>query len=100
MISMKKYIFPLNFDYSSKFLGLFEYKVLTPLCIFGVALAFFLFHLNISLLASINIFIIIFIPLFLLGNTTIFKEPLIKFLYCIVRHYVNAKVYTKKSHLK
>lgn len=36
---MKMYIFPLNFDYANKFLGVFEYKTLTPSCIMGFFIA-------------------------------------------------------------
>lgn len=89
----KKYIFPLNFDYSSKFLGIFEYRILLPFCIFGFVLAFLLSRLNLSTVAAINSFILIFLPLFLLANTTIFKEPLIKFLICIIKHYLTAGKY-------
>lgn len=94
---MKKYIFPMNFDYSNKFLGLFEYKILLIFFVTGFLLAYFLSQLNISLLTSIYLFILVFIPSFLLANTTIFKEPLILFMFCIIKHYLKANIYIKKK---
>lgn len=85
---MKTYIFPLNFDYSNKFLGMFEYKTLTPTCILGVILAIIISKICENTLNGIVIFIIVFLPLFLLANTKIFNEPLISFILCIIKHYL------------
>ena len=35
---MFTFIFPFNYDYSSKFLGIFEYKICFPFCIIGFIL--------------------------------------------------------------
>ena len=92
---MKKLLFPLNFDYSSKFLGVFEYKILFPFCILGFVLAFVLSKLNISITISINIFIVIYFPIFLLANSKVFGEPLVKFLICIIKHFLSSNIYRK-----
>lgn len=94
---MKTFIFPFNYDYSNKFLGIFEYKIITPFCIIGLVLAIILTSLNVPIMISVYIFILGFLPIFLLANTTLFKEPLIHFLICIIKHYTNAHIY-KKSY--
>lgn len=92
---MKTFLFPLNFDYSSKFLGIFEYKLLLPFCIVGFCLATLLSNLNVSFILIINIFITIYLPIFLIANSKVFGEPLIKFLICIIKHFIFSCVYKK-----
>ena len=92
---MKTYIFPLNFDYSPKFLGMFEYKTLAPLAIFGFIFANILKLVEVTLTAKITIFLTIFIPLFLLLNTKIHKEPLLHFIFCIIKHFLFCGIYKK-----
>ncbi len=94
---MKKYIFPLNFDYSNKFLGIFEYKTLTPTCILGVILAIIISKLCENTLNGIVIFIIVFLPIFLLANTKIFNEPILSFALCIAKHYLTCSTFVNKS---
>lgn len=53
---MKMYIFPLNFDYSNKFLGILEYKTLLPTCIIGVILAIVISKILSDILARYYIF--------------------------------------------
>lgn len=92
---MKKYIFPLNYDYSSKFLGIFEYKVLVPTAILAFIFGYTLKFIPLALTTKITIFTVIFIPLFLLLNTKIHKEPLIHFIICIVKHFLFCGTYKK-----
>ena len=92
---MKTYIFPLNYDYSPKFLGVFEYKTLAPLAVLAFVFANILKLFQLSLTTKITIFITIFIPLFLLVNTKIHKEPLIHFIFCIIKHFLFSGTYTK-----
>ncbi len=96
---MKKYIFPLNYDYSNKFLGIFEYRILTPFVIFGFVLARIISGLDIGMYTSINVFILTYFPLFLIANTTVYKEPLVLFLCCIIRHYIKAGKYVKNNKI-
>ena len=93
--NMKKYIFPLNFDYSSKFLGILEYKLLFPLCFFAVILGYFISSFHLSIISSIYLFIIIYLPIFLFTITTIVHEPLIHFFFTIIKHYLTASIYKK-----
>ena len=85
---MKMYIFPLNFDYSNKFLGILEYKTLLPTCIIGVILAIIISKISSDILTRYYIFHNNFLTIFLLANTKIFNEPLLSFLICIIKHYL------------
>lgn len=90
---MRIFIFPFNYDYSSKFLGVFEYKTCLPFCIIAFILVLILSKLEVAVMTSIYLFILIFLPIFLLANTTIYKEPLLHFLICIVKHYISSRIY-------
>ena len=93
---MKKYFFPLNFDYLSKLFGVFEYKLLLPLGILACVLIFILSLFNFSTFTNIGIFISIFLPIFLLFNTSVNHEPFYLFLFCLISHYFNAQKYILK----
>lgn len=90
---MRTFIFPFNYDYSPRFLGIFEYKICLPFCIIAFIFAIVLSKLEVSLLTSIYFFILVFLPTFLLANSTIHKEPLFHFLICILKHYIYSNKY-------
>lgn len=93
---MKKYFFPLNFDYLTKLFGFFEYKLLLPLGIFAAILIFFISLFNFSILTNIGIFISVFLPIFLLFNTSVNHEPFYVFLYCLISHHNTTHKYIIK----
>lgn len=93
---MKKYIFPLNFDYLSKLFGIIEYKLLIPLILFAVLLILILSLFNLSFFAKFGIFISIFLPVFLLFNTEVNHEPFYIFIFCLISHYLKAGKYLIK----
>ena len=90
---MFTFIFPFNYEYSSKFLGIFDYKICFVFCLIGFGLFLILSKLEISLMTSIYIFLLCLLPCFLLSNSTIHKEPLISFLICIIKHYIFSRIY-------
>lgn len=90
---MFTFIFPFNYDYSSKFLGVFEYKICFPFCIIGFILGLILSKLEVSAMTCIYIYLLGFLPCFLLANSTIHKEPLIFFIICIIKHYLFSGIY-------
>lgn len=94
---MRTFLFPFNFDYSPRFLGIFEYKTLLPFCIISFIISLILSELHAPIMTGIYIFILGILPLFLLSNTTIHKEPLIHFLFCIVKHYISSKKYINEN---
>lgn len=96
---MFTFIFPFNYDYSAKFLGIFDYKICFPFCLIGFILFLILSKLRISLMTSIYIFILGWLPCFLLANSTIQKEPLISFIICIFKHYLFSRVYSNENEI-
>ena len=90
---MFTFIFPFNYDYSSKFLGVFEYKICFPFCIIAFVLALILSKFEVSITTSLYIYILGFLPCFLLANSTVQKEPLILFFICIIKHFLFSRIY-------
>ena len=84
---MKKYFFPFNFEYLSKLFGIIEYRLLVPLIIFAIILGLIISLFNFSILTKLGIFITIFLPIFLLFNTSVNHEPFYIFLLCLIIHY-------------
>ena len=93
---MKKYFFPLNYDYLTKLFGLIEYKLLIPLIIFGAILVLLLSLFNLSFFAKFGIFIAIYLPIFLLFNTSVNNEPFYLFVFSLIKHYHSANKYLLK----
>lgn len=94
---MKKYIFPLNYDYLSKLFGLIEYKLLVPLSIFGLTLVLILSLFKFSFFIKAGIFISIFFPFFLIFNTSVNHEPFYLFVISIIKHYKKVSKYIIKE---
>ena len=91
---MFTFIFPFNYEYQPKFLGIFNYKICLPFCLIGFALFLIFSKLEVPLLTSIYIFLLAWLPCFLLANSTIQKEPLISFIICILKHYLFSRIYS------
>lgn len=91
-----KFFFPLNYDYSNKLLGIIEYKLLTPLCVYGAIIFFILKMSNISFFTGFGIFIVLFLPALLILNSRVHSEPFYTFLVSIIKHYLNCKIYLFK----
>lgn len=92
----QKFFFPLNYDYSSRFLGIIEYKLITPLIIYGTLLFFILKQFNLSFFTQIGIFIIFFLPAILIFSSRIYSEPFYTFLLAIIKHLLTSKIYLYK----
>lgn len=93
---MKKYIFPINYDYSWKWLGLIEYRLLLPISIIGVIIFCIVSLFNLSFFQKSGIFITIFIPIILFLNTSFNHEPAYIFLYCVISHKLTSRKYVRK----
>ena len=72
---MKKYYFPLNFNYSNKLFGIIEYKLLIPISIFSLLIIFILSFFTFSFFTKFGIFITLILPPTLLLNTSFNNEP-------------------------
>lgn len=100
MKKTQKYRFPLNFNYSNKFLGLVEYKSLLPLILYGLILFTILFLLNLNFFISAGIFTFLFLPFILLIFLGVFHEPFIPFLLNLIRFNKISKIYLYEKHCK
>lgn len=92
-VIMSKYTFPLNYKYSEKILGIIEYKVLFPLSIYAGILLLILLKINLDFFISVSIFIILFLPAFLLSINAINGETIFSFIFAIIKFYKSSKVY-------
>lgn len=93
---MKKYIFPINYDYSWKWLGIIEYRLLLPIGILGAIIFGIISLFSLPFLQKLGIFITIFIPLILFINTSFNHEPSYIFLYSVILHKLTSKKYIQK----
>lgn len=91
-----KYFFPLNYDYSIKFLGIIEYKLLTPLSIYGVLLFIILKSINLDFFTQAGLFIILFFPPLFILNSKVYGEPFYSFIVAIINHFISSKIYLYK----
>ena len=94
---MKKYIFPMNYTYSSKFLGILDYKTLVPLSIYASVLIFLLHILKIDFFIAFGIFIFLTLPPLLLLSIGINNQPAISYFKAIYYFSKNSKLYLFKN---
>lgn len=92
----QKFLFPLNYNYSGKLLGIIEYKLLLPIFLYGFSLYLVINLFNISSYIKIITFIILFLPTTLMLNSRINSEPFYMFLFAVIKHTLNAKIYLYK----
>ena len=90
---MRKFIFPTNYKYANKFLGIIEYRVLLPLSIYGGIIFFILYLLKIDFFWGAGIFIVLVGPPAILLGIGVQGEPVIPFLISIYKFKTRAKVY-------
>lgn len=90
---MKKYIFPINYRYANKFLGIIEYRVLLPLSIYGFVIFGILYLIKLDFFLSLGIFIFLFVPPTILLGVGIRNEPFLPFLLSVYQFHKNAKIY-------
>ena len=90
---MDKFLFPLNYKYSLKFLGLIEYKILLPISIFIGVIIFILYILKIDFFVSFGIVILFGLPPLLILSTGINGQPAIPYFVAIIKYYKSQKIY-------
>ena len=90
---MKKYIFPTNYKYSSKFLGIIEYRVLLPISIYASIIFFILYLLKIEFFFGTGIFIVLVGTPLILLSIGIQGEQVVPFLISMYKFKKNAKIY-------
>ncbi len=91
-----KYLFPLNYKYSAKFLGLIEYNVLLPIAIFLGSIALLLYGLKVDFFLSIGIIILLGLPPILILSVGINGQPALPYFKAFIKFYFKNKVYIYK----
>lgn len=97
---MQKYIFPMNYKYSTKFLGLIDYSTLLPLSIYTLIIIVLLSFFRIDFFISFGIFIVLVLPPLLLLSIGINNQPAIPYIIAIYKFYKNSKLYLYKNDCK
>lgn len=91
-----KYVFPTNYDFKSKILGVLDY----PTAIFNILYFLLVFSIFNALLNSINlkiIFIVIFyFPIFLFSIIGFNHENILYSLFYIIKYFMKPKIYLYK----
>lgn len=90
---MKTFIFPLNYKYSNKFLGIIEYRVLLPLSIYAGIIFFILYFIKIDFFWGAGVFIVFVAPPVILLSVGIQGERVVPFLISIYKFKKNSRVY-------
>ena len=94
---MQKFIFPFNYKYSTKFLGIIEYSTLLPLSIYAAILIAIFYLLKLDFFLSFGLFIIFVLPPFLLLSIGINNQPAISYIIAVYKFYKNSKLYLYKN---
>ena len=95
--NMQKFIFPLNYKYSTKFLGIISYSILLPFSIYGALLITVFYIFKIDFFLSFGLFIILVLPPFLLLSVGINNQPALSYITAVYKFYKNSKLYLYKN---
>ncbi len=88
-----KFIFPKNYNFKPKFLGLIEYSTAIMDVIIAISL-YFLLNLFISDISlKVALFIIILMPIVLISILGINKESIITVFKYMFKYFKNSKIY-------
>lgn len=90
---MDKFLFPLNYKYSAKFLGIIEYKTLLPIASVAVFVAFILYMLKLDFFISVGLIVFITLPPILLLSTGIKGQPAIPYFKAVISFSRHNKIY-------
>ena len=97
---MNKYIFPLNYKYSSKFLGIIEYSTLLPISVYAAFLVAILYLLKIDFFISFGLIVVLVLPPVLLLSIGINNQPAISYVKSVCKFNKNSKLYLYKNNCK
>jgi len=88
-----KFIFPQNYNFNSKILGIIEYSAAILDLIWGgfIFLIINIFFTSIS--TKIFVFIILFLPIFIFSIVGVQGENLIYFLTYMIKYFIKQKLY-------
>lgn len=95
---MQKFIFPMNYKYSAKFLGFIDYSTLLPISIYAGIIITILYILKIDFFVSFGIVIVLVGPPIMLLSTGINNQPAISYIIAIYKFYKADKLYLYKNN--
>ncbi len=87
------FIFPKNYDFSFKLLGILSYFSIIVLIIWASFLYIILSFFLQSFIVKIYVFLILFVPVFLFSLLNKSNENILIILYYIVKYALRPKVY-------
>lgn len=88
-----KFIFPQNYSFSNKLLGFLDYSTAIFFCIFGACL-YGILHLCIpTLFMRLSVFILLFLPIVLLGCIGFNHEKITYVCYYMIRYFFSPRYY-------
>ncbi len=90
---MEKHLFPLNYKYQAKFLGIIEYRILLPICIIASIVIFFLYILRVDFFISFGIIVLLLLPAVLLLSIGVNGQPTVSYLLALFKFSKAQKVY-------
>lgn len=94
---MEKYIFPMNYKFSAKFLGIIEYSTLLLFSIYTTIIVTLLYIFKIDFFLSFGLVIILVVPPLLLLSFGINRQPAIPYMIAVYKFYKNSKLYLYKN---
>ena len=94
---MEKFIFPMNYKFSAKFLGIIDYSTLLPFSIYSTIIIAILYFLKIDFFLSFAIFIILVVPPLLLLSIGINNQPAIPYIIAVYKYHKKSKLYLYKN---
>ena len=85
-IKFMKFIFPQNYNFNVKFLGFIDYTTLILNIIWGLIIFLFVYFLIPNITFKIGIFIILFLPFFLLSIIGFNHEKILYILKYLIKY--------------
>lgn len=97
---MQKFIFPLNYKYSAKFLGIIDYSTLLPISIYAASIIGIFYILKLDFFIAFGLFLVLVLPIFLLLSLGINNQPAISYVKAVYNFNKNSKLYLYKNDCK
>ena len=94
---MDKFLFPINYKYSPKFLGIIEYKVLLPICIIACVIIFFLYMLKVDFFLGFGIVLLFVMPSTMLLSVGVKGQPAVQYFMAVIKFRHSKKLYIYKK---
>lgn len=91
------FIFPKNYNFSYKFLGIIDYSTILINILYGLLIIFFIGLLINKIYLKICLFIIFFLPFFLFTILRTNKENIFIILFFLLKFYLSPKVHLYKK---